>query len=97
VPAASKIFLMEPDTGEVIRSIPGPVRHSAHMGWPGIKVCCGASTRTIVPSTAGPEGRESRVQIQLSKEDPAPHGLDIDAKGVLWYCDAGTSWICKLA
>jgi hypothetical protein len=36
-------------------------------------------------------------KIQLSKEDPAPHGLDIDNKGVLWYCDAASSWICKLA
>jgi len=35
-------------------------------------------------------------KIQLSKDDPAPHGLDIDRNGVLWYCDAGTSWICKL-
>jgi len=35
-------------------------------------------------------------KIQLSKDDPAPHGLDIDRNGVLWYCDAASSWICKL-
>ena len=36
------------------------------------------------------------AKIQLSKQDPAPHGLDIDRNGVLWYCDAGSSWVCKL-
>lgn len=37
------------------------------------------------------------AKIQLSRNDPEPHGLDIDSNGVLWYCDAGrTSLICKL-
>lgn len=36
-------------------------------------------------------------KIQLSKDDPVPHGLDMDRNGVLWYCDAGTGWICKLS
>ena len=35
-------------------------------------------------------------KIQISKDDPVPHGLDMDRNGVLWYCDAGTGWICKL-
>ena len=37
------------------------------------------------------------ARIQLSKTDPAPHGLDVDSKGNLWYCDAGSQWICRLA
>jgi len=37
------------------------------------------------------------ANIQLSPTDPEPHGLDIDGKGVLWYCDAGqTRMICRL-
>jgi streptogramin lyase len=36
------------------------------------------------------------TKIQLKKDDPEPHGLDID-KGVLWYCDAASGWICRLA
>ena len=35
-------------------------------------------------------------RLKLGKEDPAPHGLDIDRNGALWYCDAGTGWVCKL-
>jgi streptogramin lyase len=35
-------------------------------------------------------------KIQLSKDDPAPHGLDIDNSGALWYSDAGSGWICRL-
>ena len=60
-------------------------------------------------ANASPIGRSHQVvkvdvqlinvvaKIQLSKNDPEPHGLDIDNNGVLWYCDAGrTSSICKL-
>ena len=36
------------------------------------------------------------AKIQLTKEDPEPHGRDI-SNGVLWYCDAASSWICRLA
>ncbi|MGD1096280.1 MAG: hypothetical protein ABSB35_30345, partial [Bryobacteraceae bacterium] len=35
------------------------------------------------------------IQVKLAKEDPEPHGLDI-YKGALWYCDAASSWVCRL-
>lgn len=36
------------------------------------------------------------MAVDQDKEDPVPHGLDMDRNGVLWCCDAGTGWICKL-
>jgi streptogramin lyase len=35
------------------------------------------------------------AKIQLAREDPEPHGLDIN-QGALWYCDAASGWICRL-
>ena len=32
---------------------------------------------------------------KAAKDNPAPHGMDI-SKGVLWYCDAGSGWVCRL-
>jgi streptogramin lyase len=98
VPAASKIFLMEPETGQIVRSIPGPgnTQRTHGLAWDkGMLWCVNSDDRAIYKM----DPKDGRVvsMIQLSKEDPAPHGLDIDNKGVLWYCDAGSSWICKLA
>ena len=43
------------------------------------------------------EGRRSDWRRSRSARTiPVPHGLDMDRNGVLWYCDAGTGWICKL-
>ena len=36
------------------------------------------------------------ARIQLTREDPEPHGLDI-SNGILWYCDAASGWICRLS
>ena len=41
---------------------------------------------------AGSKDGTPVAKIQLTKEDPEPHGLDIK-DGVLWYCDAASSWI----
>ena len=47
-----------------------------------------------------PKDGKLLAKIQLTRQDPEPHGLDI-WKGVLWYCDAserpGTGgWVCRL-
>ena len=97
VPAANKVFLMEPETGEIVRSIPGPWQHAAHARH-------GHRQGHVVGHQLGrPRHLQTRYErrpvvskIQLSKEDPVPHGLDMDRNGVLWYCDAGTGWMCKL-
>ena len=98
VPAANKVFLMEPETGEIVRSIPGPGTTPRTHGMAidkGMLWVINSDDRAIFK--LDPKDGTVVSRIQLSKEDPAPHGLDIDAKGVLWYCDAATGWICKLA
>ena len=97
VPAANKVFLMDPETGEIVRSIPGPGSTPRTHGIAvekGMLWVINSDDRAIFKLET--KGGAAVSKIQLSKEDPVPHGLDIDDKGVLWYCDAATGWICKL-
>ena len=98
VPAANKVFLMEPETGEIVRSIPGPGQHAAHARHRDRQGCpVGHQLGRPLDLQDRREGRHGRWRrSRLSKDDPVPHGLDMDRNGALWYCDAGTSWICKL-
>jgi streptogramin lyase len=97
VPAANKVFLMEPETGEIVRSIPAPGSTPRTHGMAidkGMLWVINSDDRIIFK--LDPKDGTVVSKIQLSKEDPAPHGLDIDKDGALWYCDAASSWICKL-
>ena len=97
VPAASKLFLMEPETGAIIRSIPGPGTTQRTHGIAfdhGSLWCINSDDYAIYKMD--PKDGKVLGKIQLSKTDPAPHGLDIDATGNLWYCDAASQWICRL-
>jgi hypothetical protein len=49
------------------------------------------SGHKLDPTDAAPVAR-----IELTKQDPEPHGLDI-RDGVLWYCEASSGWICRLS
>ena len=98
VPAASKLFLMEPETGQIVRSIPGPgtTQRTHGLAWDkGMLWCINSDDYAIYK--LDPKDGKVAAKIQLSKSDPAPHGLDMDSKGTLWYCDAGSGWICRLA
>ncbi len=94
VPASGKIFLMEPESGEIVRSIPAPGVRTHGLAWDnGFLWCVESDGRVIYkldPKDGAPVAR-----IQLTREDPEPHGLDI-TDGVLWYCDAASAWICRL-
>jgi streptogramin lyase len=97
VPAANKVFLMEPETGEIVRSIPGPGSTPRTHGMAvenNFLWVINSDDRAIFKL----DTKNGTVvsKIQLGKEDPVPHGLDIDRNGILWYCDAGTGWVCKL-
>jgi hypothetical protein len=52
VPAANKVFLMEPETGEIVRSIPGPGSTPRTHGMAVENNSSGSSTRTIAPSSS---------------------------------------------
>jgi hypothetical protein len=94
VPASGKIFLMEPETGEIVRSIPAPGVRTHGVAWDNGALWCVESNDQAIYKMDPKEGR-LLAKIQLSKQDPAIHGLDIH-NGVLWYCDAGSGWVCRL-
>lgn len=99
VPASGKLYLMEPETGAIVRSIPGPGVRTHGLAWDnGYLWCIESNDRAIYKMD--PKDGKLLARIQLTREDPEPHGLDI-SEGVLWYCDAserpGTGgWVCRL-
>ena len=94
VPASGKIFLMEPESGQISRSIPAPTVRTHGLAWDnGILWCVGSSEREIYK--LDPKDGKLLAKIKLAKEDPEPHGLDLH-DGVMWYCDAATGWVCTL-
>ena len=96
VPASGKIYLLEPETGEIVRSIPGPGVRTHGLAWDnGILWCIESNDRAIYKMD--PKDGRLLAKIQLTKDQPEPHGLDL-YKGVMWYCDAAPSsgWVCRL-
>jgi hypothetical protein len=94
VPASGKLFVMEPETGEIVRSIPAPGVRTHGLAWDnGFLWCVESDGRAIYK--LDPKDGTPLAKIQLTKDDPEPHGLDI-SKGALWYCDAASGWICRL-
>jgi hypothetical protein len=94
VPASGKLFLIEPETGQIVRSIPAPGVRTHGLAWDNGFLWCVESDGRVVYKLDPADGK-TVAKIQLTKDDPAPHGLDI-SKGVLWYCDAASGWICRL-
>ncbi len=97
VPAASRIFLMEPETGAIIRSIPGPggTQRTHGLAWDkGMLWCINADDYAIYK--LDPKDGRPTAKIQVARTEPQLHGLDIDAAGRLWYSDASKGWICRL-
>jgi len=94
VPASGKLFLMEPETGDIVRSVPAPGVRTHGLAWDNGDLWCVESDGRVIYKLDPGDGRPI-ARIQLTKEDPEPHGLDI-SRGVLWYCDAASGWICQL-
>lgn len=94
VPASGKIFLMEPETGKIVRSIPAPTVRTHGLGSDhGFLWCVGSTEREIYKMD--PKDGRLVAKIKLTRQDPEPHGLDI-YRDMMWYCDAASGWICKL-
>jgi hypothetical protein len=94
VPASGKLFLMEPETGEIVRSIPAPGVRTHGLAWDnGVLWCVESNDRAIYKMN--PRDGKLLAKIQLSRQDPAVHGMDIH-EGILWYCDADSGWVCRL-
>lgn len=94
VPASGKLFLMEPESGEIVRSIPAPGVRTHGLAWDNGFLWCVESDGRVIYKL-DPKDGQRLAKIQLTKADPEPHGLDIH-DGVIWYCDAASGWICRL-
>jgi len=94
VPASGKLFLIEPETGAVVRSIPAPGVRTHGLAWDNGALWCVESDGRAVYKL-NPKDGSALAKVQLAKSDPEPHGLDIK-DGVLWYCDAASGWICRI-
>src|ERR1700730_16514559 len=95
VPASGRLFLKEPETGGIVRSIPAPGVRTHGLAWDNGFLWCVESDGRVIYKLDPADG-SPLAEIQLTKDDPEPHGLDI-SNGVLWYCDAASGWICRLA
>src|SRR5215813_7029877 len=74
VPASGNIYLIEPEAGKVIRSIPGPGIRTHGLAWDhGSLWCVESIDRSIYKMD--PKDGTLLAKIQLTKEDPEPHGL----------------------
>jgi hypothetical protein len=95
VPASGRIFLMQAETGQIVRSIPAPVLRTHGLALDGDFLWSVASDYAQIQKI---ETRDGKIvaKIQLDKKsDPQVHGLEIK-DGILWYCDASKGWVCNL-
>jgi outer membrane protein assembly factor BamB len=94
VPPSVTIYLIEPNTGKVVRSIPAPGVRPHGLAWDRGKLWCVESNDRAIYKMDPKDGK-LLAKIQLRKEDPEPHGMSM-WKGVFWYCDATSRWVCRL-
>jgi streptogramin lyase len=94
MPPSEKIYLIEPETGQVIRSIPGPGIRTHGLAWDKGHLWCVETIDRAIYKLDSKDGTPV-AKIQLTKDDPEPHGLALH-ESVFWYSDASSGWICKL-
>lgn len=98
VPASGLIYLIEPESGKIARSMPAPGWRTHGLAWDnGALWCVETSERAIYKMD--PKDGKLLAKIQLDKQDPEPHGMTMK-DGVFWYCDAtsreNAGWVCRL-
>jgi len=95
VPASGRIFLIQGETGAIVRSIPAPVLRTHGLAIDGNYLWSVASDYAQIQKLDSRDGKIV-AKIQLDKaSDPQVHGLELK-DGVLWYCDASKGWVCNL-
>jgi hypothetical protein len=94
MPPAEKLYLIEPETGAALRSIPGPGIRTHGIAWDnGYLWCVETIDRAIYK--LDPKDGTPLAKIQLTADAPELHGLAL-RDGVFWYSDASSGWICRL-
>lgn len=71
----------------VLRSIPVTLDRAHGLGWDGKSLWCMFSNDLVIHHLDPTDGRIIEA-VQLTKEDPDPHGMTWH-RGTLYYCDAG--------
>ena len=95
VPSSGRIFLMEGETGKIVRSIPAPVNRTHGLAIDGDYLWSVAADFYQIQKL---DSRTGKIlgKIQLDKTtDPSVHDIEM-RNGVLWYSDANKGWICNL-
>lgn len=95
VPPAVTIYLVEPNTGKVVRSIPSPGVRPHGIAWENGYLWCVESIDRAIYKMDLKDGK-LLAKVQLSKDDPEPHGFSM-WKGAMWYSDAVSRWVCRLS
>ena len=94
VPPSETIYLVEPATGKVMRSIPAPGARPHGLAWDNGFLWCVESNDRAIYKLDPRDGRPLE-KVQLAATDPEPHGMSMH-RGVIWYCDAASRWVCRL-
>ncbi|MBI3694462.1 MAG: hypothetical protein HY238_06445 [Acidobacteria bacterium] len=94
VPPSVTIYQIEPNTGKVLRSIPAPGSRPHGLAWDSGYLWCVESNDRAIYKMDPKDGR-LLAKVQLTKQDPEPHGFSM-WKGVMWYSDATSRWVCRL-
>jgi len=94
VPPSETLYLVEPTTGKVLRSIPAPGARPHGLAWDNGSLWCVESNDRAIYKMDPRDGK-LLAKIQLAPTDPEPHGMSMH-RGVIWYCDAVSRWVCRL-
>ena len=94
VPPSAASYLIEPATGKILRTVPAPGVRPHGIAWDKGALWCVESNDRAIYKMDPNDGR-LLAKIQLSPDDPEPHGMSM-RNGVVWYCDAVSRWVCRL-
>ena len=92
-PPSQMIYRIEPSSFRVEKQFPTAGDRPHGLGWEGKWLWC-AETNENAFFRFDPETGKADVKIQLSDEDPLPHGMTI-RDGWMWYCD-DVGVVCRL-
>ncbi len=96
VPPSATIYQVDVDDGfTVLHSIPAPGNRPHGLAWDGDDLLC-VETNLRAIYCLNPQTGEQLAKIELPEPNPEPHGMTV-WNGVIWYCDAHTRAVCRLA
>lgn len=93
VPPSQTIYRLDPATLRVEKQFPTAGDRPHGLGWEGKWLWCAESNLNAF-FRFDPESGEYDAKIQLSDQDPLPHGMTI-WDGQMWYCD-DVGVVCRL-